>query len=150
MNAKNVQIKALFEQGVSPEQIVEVFPDLSLESVKTLLINISPRFRKMADGPEGEKVFTKADREMAAELALELMNDSETPAPTRAKLLRFVIDEEQGRNNLVKTLSQGLGGTINVSLINLRLAAVDERYHAAKKSKVIDLRPEDMELLKAE
>lgn len=139
---QNVQIRALYEQGCTPEQIADAMPGLDVDAVRIMLRGTSAKYRKEND----DELFDAADSKRMARLALDMVDDPDTPAPTRAKLIQFVINEQRGRNGGVKEAAKALS-QVNVNLINIRLQQMDARYTAAKTQTVIDLPAEDQQLI---
>jgi hypothetical protein len=142
MNALNLQIKAIYEQGASIEQIMSAFPELDKEAVETMLMSSSRKFQKEALKDE---FYTRTMAERARDISLEMLEDPDTPAPTKARLIRFVMDEHKGRND-IKDTGKVLGG-VNISVINIHLQRAQERLREAKAAKIIELPSQDRELL---
>lgn len=143
MNALNTQIKAIYEQGATIEQILSAFPELDKDAVETMLMSCSRKFQKEH---KDDALYTRAHAEMVRDISLDLVQDPDTPAPTRAKLLQFIINEQKGRNDVLKDTARAIGG-VNVSVINIHLQRARERLAEAKSAKIIDLPREDQQLM---
>jgi hypothetical protein len=143
MNALNIQIKALYEQGVPLDTILENFPNLSKDAVETMLLATSRKFRKESEGKD--ELYTKDMVQRLRDLSLELAEDPDVSANTRLKAIHFAMNEYKGRHDTAKAV-QGAFGNVNVNVINMHFDRAKSQLENAR-NKVIVLEPAERELL---
>ena len=126
-------ITALYEGGLSVEQIAED-QELDVIAVKAALLQGSAQYRKeMSSAPAGESAFSTTEEELARKVIIDLMQQSDVDN-VRFRCAKYIRDDHKGRldANNVKKLN------INVVVFNETL----QRARQAKekgKAKCIDI-----------
>jgi hypothetical protein len=128
----NLQIVSLYEKGLTPEEIQTAFPELSIEAIQMALAAGSVDYR--ADVRKGEQLFPEETKKAALMTMTQLLYAEE--ATLRYRASKFIINETEGRHNIVNNLQKG--GNINVNIINVQLQKAQE---ALKRAKSIEPKP---------
>jgi len=145
VNLRNQQLKALYEGGASLEDIHSAFPELSMDAIKLCLMGCSVKFRQ--ETRKNQELF--GDAEKYAAIINEIVDDPECPHSVKLKACVFAINEQKGRNE-VRKMATNITSNLNVTVLNAHLKKVEDVYQKTKNQKVIELKPEEVELLRAE
>jgi hypothetical protein len=135
----NEQLVALYEGGMTIEELQLSSPDLSIVSIKMALMNGSAEYRKKNAGKK-EEMFSDDEYNLARSGILHLAIGAESEQ-VRFRALTRIIDEKKGRKD-IRGLSP-FGGNIQILNQFIREAEVAEKRAMAK---VIDVAPEHTHL----
>lgn len=138
MVASNEQIVALYEGGMSVEELCLAMPDLDRTAIKIALESGSKVYREK-QAKSGE-VFSSDEYDIARQVLAGLMINSESDQ-VKYRSAKLILDERLGRRDQkgIKHIN------FNINLVNQQIA---EAKLAEKRAleKVIDVDPEHKHL----
>lgn len=129
ISAGDTQIKLMYEQGVSPEEIASEL-GAEVSSIKATLLSCSRLYRQRVNGKDEEKQedIEETEWDEIRQAYKQLALNSDNPV-VQEKALRFLWQEKKGRNNLVPKVPQGTG--INLLILNSTLTEAKKKAAAA-------------------
>ena len=138
MSSEQEQIILSYEKlGMTPAQIAEDRPPLSVETVKAALMAGSARYRKdcgvedvmVANGGKKELNFTDEEQERIQRRIVDIALGSENEL-VALKACIYVNDDKKGRNDLGKAIG---GKGMNVLIFNQQMQRVNELVYGGSK-----------------
>lgn len=126
MTAGDTQVKMLYEQGVSPEEIAETL-GMETAAVKATLLSVSNVYRRRVNGKDSavEEAVSPDEFSQIKEAYFSMALDGDTHPHVKEKMLRFLWNEHKGRNELVQKTPTGPG--INLVVLNNQIQQAKER-----------------------